>query len=72
MFTKLAAVIKSNDSLEQLWLCHDNLYSSMIHALQALHGNSKLNLLNVYVNFFTEETGNVLDFVPYQSNLRLK
>ena len=47
MFTRLAAVIQSIDSLEQLWLCHDNSCSSMIPILQALHGNSKLNLLNI-------------------------
>ena len=50
MFTRLAAVIQSIDSLEQLWLCHDNSCSSMIPILQALHGNSKLNLLNIYDN----------------------
>ena len=59
MCVNLAAVVKANDSLEQLWLHNSNIKgSSIVFILQALHSN--LRSLDIRNNTITEEAGDVL------------
>ena len=51
----LAAVIKSNPCLEQLWLANNDLQSSAVVILQALQGVTKLEMLYLYNNNITRD-----------------
>ena len=68
---KLAAAIQSNNLLEQLCLRGNNLRSSIVYILQALHCHSTLKLLDVFSNPITKEAGNVLANV-ISKNIKLQ
>ena len=60
---KLASAIKSNNSLEKLWLHSNNLQSSIVVIMQALSKLSTLQLLDLQNNHLTTQIGDWLKHV---------